>query len=96
MEKKFIKMVDNQEIELSPAEVEQLLKEAEVSDRLYAIELAKRRRNNELVQSDWTQSLDAPFTQEKRAEWATYRQALRDVPQQSGFPDNIQWPTKPE
>tara|TARA_R100001198_G_scaffold96019_2_gene84110 strand:+ start:581 stop:856 length:276 start_codon:yes stop_codon:yes gene_type:complete len=29
-------------------------------------------------------------------EWRTYRQALRDVPIQSGFPTNITWPTKPE
>ena len=29
-------------------------------------------------------------------EWKTYRQALRDVPAQSGFPDNITWPTEPE
>ena len=28
-------------------------------------------------------------------EWKTYRQALRDVPSQAGFPDNITWPTKP-
>jgi len=28
-------------------------------------------------------------------EWRTYRQALRDVPSQAGFPDNITWPTKP-
>ena len=31
-----------------------------------------------------------------QAEWATYRQALLDVPQQSGFPHDITWPTKPE
>jgi hypothetical protein len=30
------------------------------------------------------------------AEWVAYRQALRDIPQQPGFPDSIQWPTKPE
>lgn len=28
-------------------------------------------------------------------EWRTYRQALRDVPSQAGFPNNITWPTKP-
>ncbi len=28
-------------------------------------------------------------------EWRTYRQALRDVPLQAGFPDNITWPVKP-
>jgi len=37
----------------------------------------------------------ASFTSEKQAEWATYRQALLDVPQQSGFPANIVWPVKP-
>ena len=31
----------------------------------------------------------------KQAEWSTYRQALLDVPQQSGFPHDITWPTKP-
>ena len=29
-------------------------------------------------------------------EWRTYRQALRDLPAQSGFPTNVTWPTKPE
>ena len=29
-------------------------------------------------------------------EWRTYRQALRDIPAQSGFPTNVTWPTKPE
>jgi hypothetical protein len=28
--------------------------------------------------------------------WATYRQALRDVPSQAGFPWEVQWPTQPE
>jgi len=31
-----------------------------------------------------------------QAAWATYRQALRDVPQQAGFPSDINWPTTPE
>ena len=30
------------------------------------------------------------------AEWVAYRQALRDIPAQPGFPENITWPTKPE
>lgn len=28
--------------------------------------------------------------------WKTYRQALRDIPEQSGFPTNVTWPVKPE
>lgn len=37
----------------------------------------------------------AAMTPEKQAEWVAYRQALLDVPEQPGFPDNIIWPTKP-
>jgi len=54
--------------------------------------LAREQRDLLLQQSDWTQVPDAPVN---AASWATYRQALRDVPSQSGFPDNITWPTKP-
>jgi hypothetical protein len=36
------------------------------------------------------------MTAEKQAAWAAYRQALLDIPQQSGFPHNVAWPTKPE
>ena len=37
----------------------------------------------------------AALSSDKQAEWATYRTALLDVPQQSGFPDTITWPTAP-
>ena len=37
-------------------------------------------RNKKLKASDWTQSPDSPLSETKKAEWATYRQALRDVP----------------
>ena len=50
-------------------------------------------RNKRLTESDWTQVADAPVDQ---AAWATYRQALRDVPSQAGFPWDVQWPTQPE
>jgi len=32
-----------------------------------------------LIESDWTQMPDSPLTEEQKAEWATYRQALRDM-----------------
>lgn len=38
----------------------------------------------------------AALDADTQAEWSTYRQALLDVPQQSGFPHDITWPTKPE
>jgi len=37
----------------------------------------------------------AAMTPEKQAEWSTYRQALRDIPQQAGFTQNVVWPVKP-
>jgi len=53
----------------------------------------RAERDRLLADSDWTQVPDAPVDQ---AAWATYRQALRDVPEQVGFPEDVVWPTKPE
>jgi hypothetical protein len=53
----------------------------------------RQTRNDKLKECDWTQVADAPVDQ---AAWATYRQELRDVTQQSGFPWTITWPTQPE
>lgn len=49
-------------------------------------------RNNRLAASDWTQVADSPVD---KAAWATYRQELRDVPNQQGFPWNVVWPSEP-
>ena len=49
-------------------------------------------RNAKLAATDWTQIADA--TVDKTA-WATYRQALRNVPSQTGFPWTIEWPVAP-
>lgn len=54
--------------------------------------LIRTERNKILFDSDWTQVADAPVDQ---AAWATYRQALRDVPAQEGFPNTVDWPTQP-
>ena len=49
-------------------------------------------RNDKLAQSDWTQIADS--TADKTV-WATYRQMLRDVTAQDGFPWNVTWPEAP-
>jgi hypothetical protein len=49
-------------------------------------------RNALLSASDWTQVADAPVD---KAIWATYRQALRDISAQAGFPWTITWPDAP-
>lgn len=53
---------------------------------------ARAERNRKLADSDWTQLADS--TADKDA-WATYRQALRDVPAQAGFPNEVTWPELP-
>ena len=53
---------------------------------------ARAERNRLLINSDWTQTLDSPVD---RDAWAQYRQALRDIPSQEGFPYNVSWPTSP-
>jgi len=58
-----------------------------------AKEQVRGKRDRLLAASDWTQVTDAPVDQ---AAWATYRQALRDVPEQAGFPYSVAWPTEPE
>ena len=50
----------------------------------------RAKRNQLLVASD-TMALADRITDD----WRTYRQSLRDVPAQAGFPDNITWPTEP-
>lgn len=52
----------------------------------------RAERDSLLVQSDWTQVIDAPVNQ---TAWATYRQALRDITAQLGFPWTIDWPDAP-
>lgn len=54
---------------------------------------ARAERDRLLAASDWTQISDAPVN---KAMWAEYRQALRDITRQPGFPDAITWPSKPE
>ena len=53
------------------------------------------RRNEFLLECDWTQLQDSPLSEQKQQEWQTYRQSLRDITEQSD-PFNIVWSTKPE
>jgi hypothetical protein len=55
---------------------------------------ARTERNNRLSATDWTQHGDVP--EGTAAKWAPYRQALRDISSQDGFPFFIEWPEKPE
>lgn len=56
-------------------------------------------RNNLLYRCDWTQMSDSPLPEEKKSEWQTYRQTLRDLSFVSSDISNVSdvnWPTQPE
>ena len=59
---------------------------------IQAMENLRRRRNELLTESDWTQSRDILLSNDE--EWKTYRQQLRDLPKNTD-PMNPVWPTKP-
>ena len=56
-----------------------------------AAEQVREDRNAKLAACDWMANSDVTMA----SAWTTYRQALRDVTAQSGFPKNVTWPTEP-
>lgn len=67
-------------------------------DQRYIVEAnnCNLQRNKLLYESDWTQIPNGPLSVQKQQEWADYRQQLRDITSQPGYPFNVVWPTKPE
>jgi len=69
------------------------LTSAELAEKEAAqVDRVRADRNVKLDQCDWTQLPDSPVD---KAAWAAYRQELRDVPDQQGFPLSINWPAMP-
>lgn len=58
----------------------------------FAADYGRTLRNDMLAASDWTQTVDNPTG--NAAAWATYRQQLRDAPEQANWP-NVEIPTPP-
>lgn len=57
----------------------------------------RRKRSTLLQKCDWVVSIsDSPLPQEKIDEWKVYRQALRDLPNNTEDPENPTWPTPPQ
>jgi len=69
--------------------------EAERNDPVNVEARAREQRNALLSESDYILMPDYPLTDEQREAWTAYRQALRDLPEQEGWPMNIVWPEKP-
>jgi hypothetical protein len=73
---------------LTPEQIQEMIR----SDKIRVI---RDQRNTLLFASDWTQTLDAPLTADKKAEWAAYRQQLRDLPNYIIDVNSVAFPAKP-
>lgn len=84
------RVVDGKIVEIPPAEV---AAKKDLLERTEAARTFRIQRNRLLQASDWTQVPDAPVDQ---AAWATYRQQLRDLPENTDDPRDVVWPQKPQ
>lgn len=89
------KIVDGKVVELTPEEIAEFNARQEewlAGEHDRKAKEVRSQRDELIAETDWWASSDLTITQEQ----IEYRQALRDVPNQDGFPFDIQWPTKPE
>ena len=56
---------------------------------------ARQKRDRLIAATDYLVTPDYPISDDRLAKIKTYRQALRDIPEQAGFPRTITWPKKP-
>lgn len=83
------KLLDGTPVHRTPEEME--------ADRVpLRAEEARRKRDKLLAETDWTQTLDAPVTQESKIALRAYRQELRDLPEKEGWPASVAWPEIPK
>lgn len=98
----MIKHVNGVEVKMTEEEIAEFNAnlaawEASADDRLSE---HVRKQRDEILSSEVDPIVSNPLrwsalTAEQQQAWADYRQALLDIPQQSGFPHNVVWPTKP-
>ena len=71
------------------------LSDVELQNKINDVASSVRSKRSHLLYiSDWTQGKD--ISDEVSLAWQPYRQALRDITEQEGFPLNVVWPTQPE
>jgi len=87
------KVVNGVYYDLTPEEEAELATQAEAAD--LDLGFVRSRRNGMLRNTDWTQIGDAALGDHTAEEWATHRQALRDLPQTYSRVSEVVWPNDP-
>jgi hypothetical protein len=90
---KFFKLVDDLPQVLTEEEFEERLSYLQ---RKSTFDVARLRRNEALSASDWTQLPNSPLSDEKKAQWEAYREALRNYPALLESNINAQFPAEPQ
>jgi Phage tail assembly chaperone protein len=90
---KFFKLVDGLPQVLTEEEFEERLSYLQ---RKSTFDVARLRRNEALSASDWTQLPNSPLSDEKKAQWEAYREALRNYPALLESNINAQFPAEPQ
>lgn len=85
------KIVNNELVELTQSEIDQLNADRTAFEQNDLPDLVRLERNSLLAETDYLALSDTTLS----SDMATYRQALRDVTSQAGFPTSVTWPTKP-
>jgi hypothetical protein len=85
---------NNKQIEVVGGKISVIEKNKSVNKEELILKIAAKR-NDLLSKSDWTILPDAPFTQEQQNSWREYRQALRDITEQEGYPETVVFPEPP-
>ena len=82
-------------VEPTLASLDAQISDAEIEAKMMWRKIRKER-NQLLKDSDYIMVSDITITTEKKEEWTTYRQSLRDIPQDYDSPDEVVYPDKPE
>ena len=77
------------------AEIDRIVEEA-IEEEFSEEETVRIERDTLLAETDWVILRYIDQGDEVPSEWKEYRQALRDVPEQEGFPGSVDWPVMPE
>lgn len=84
----------NLEAEIT-ANYESWLNHVKTCDEITTAQEIRAKRNKLLTESDYTQVEDAVLSTEQKQAYQNYRQSLRDISSQAGFPYKVEWPKKP-
>lgn len=78
------------------ANFEVWLKKAKDAEEFALAKEIREKRNQLLAETDWTQTIDAPISAASRETIREYRQNLRNITEQEGFPNTVAWPICPK